>query len=100
MNDPLRIPKPIVKHPTDRANAPGDALTMWVITYDPKARPPVYRAHKWVCGQGEHDMKATAGTIEMLDLSMLRHDLVNNCGMSVSLGRDPNDDPAIVETWV
>lgn len=72
------------------------SLTIWTVYDSPSDAPGLFMARRFeVTRTGAH---ATSETMTSTDLYDIRVELARR-GM-VPLQRDPQDDPAIVETWV
>ena len=82
------------EHGTRRAR---DVLSIWTIYDHPRDFPEGFVAREWTAKPGEEsvpsDYALTAPDIDILRERMLEMGLV-------CLTRMPDDDPAIVETWV
>ena len=70
-------------------------IEMWVIYDHPTDCPDAFIARKWLVGRGV--LKATTETMTEPEVETLRK-YFEASGL-INLGRDPADDPAILECW-
>ena len=70
-------------------------LSMWAITKNPTDFPGQFVARRWVIGAG-----VMAVTVDHLVSDTLEGVRALLPPYLVRLPRDPNDDPAILESWV
>lgn len=70
-------------------------IPMWVITENPTDFPGQFVARKWVLGRGYTAVTDAHHVADTLDA--IRETIP--AGMS-NIGRQPNDEPVIVECWI
>lgn len=70
-------------------------MSMWTIYDHPLDYPDSFVARRFEIGKSH---KATTDVLTAPTLDMLRAKLPRE--FSACLSRDPNDEPAIVETWL
>jgi hypothetical protein len=74
----------------------SEMLEMYVIYYRPKDHPTLYVLRKWIIGEeGKCSPDDEFALGETLD--GIRSLVPEHC---VNLGREANDDPVIVESWI
>ena len=79
----------------------NDRITLWNIYYNPSDFPGKYVVRRYYSVlEGEKGVSQVDLHADVFDtLEQAREFLPKNQGL-VNLGRNPNDDPVIVEVWV
>lgn len=76
----------------------SNELPMWTVYDHPLDYPSGYIARKWIVAPDHSEPIRTNEVVTHTDLYELRELMINRGLMC--LARSPEDDPAIVETWL